>query len=328
MRDYDYGFGDYYFGRDRTILNANIKKVEEAFSREAMSRICEMPERGFAEAYDMDIYKVPQKAPDDFFFYRDNGSNILAVAHLDTVGLADERACHFVDTEGGPVVFSRALDDRLGATIILDILPKLGLNFDILLTVGEENGKSTAAFFEPEKHYDWMIEFDRGGTDVVMYQYEDSQTIDLVKESGARVGDGIFSDISYMEHMGIKGFNWGVGYQDYHGPRAHAYLEDTFMMVAHFLKFYEANSETHLPHEEIRVSSDWATGNWWSSYRGRDDDYEPYVKTGVDVDDDVPIELERECDRIFGTGHMHDDDECAQIIAEFAEDPEVAEAGG
>src|SRR4051794_30743638 len=120
-------------------------KVERAFSREGLRRICEMPERDFAKAYGMETVSVHQKAPNDYYYYRDNGSDILAVAHLDTVGLAHQRACHFVDTEGGPVVYSRALDDRLGAYIILDLLPALGITHDILLTVGEESGQSTAA---------------------------------------------------------------------------------------------------------------------------------------------------------------------------------------
>jgi hypothetical protein len=190
-------------------------RARRAFDREGLARICEMPERDFAPAYGMDTYVIEKRETDNFYAYKDNGSNVLAVAHLDTVGLAHERGCHFLDTEGGPVVYSRALDDRLGAYIILDLLPSLGITCDVLLTVGEESGRSTAEFFEPPtgKDYNWMIEFDRGGTDVVMYQYEDRATTKLVEASGARVGDGIFSDIAYLEHLGIKGFNWGVGYR-------------------------------------------------------------------------------------------------------------------
>lgn len=223
--------------------------VTDAFDREALQRICEMDESEFAAAYDMDVVLVNQKGPANAYYFRDNGSDILAVAHLDTVALDFTRSCQFIDTEAGPVVFSRALDDRLGAYIILELLPQLGITHDILLTLGEEDGQSTAYFFEPTKDYNWMIEFDRGGTDVVLYQYEDIETEDLVYQSGARVGNGAFSDISFMEHLEIKGFNWGVGYQDYHGPRAHAFLEDTFTMVASYLVFEDANAETYLPHE-------------------------------------------------------------------------------
>ena len=243
--------------------------VEQAFDRKALRRICEADERSFATAYGMQVVEVPeQRAPDNFFLYKDNGSNVLAVAHLDTVGHPDDRACRFVVTEGaGTVVFSRALDDRLGAYIILEMLPKLGLNYDILLTVGEESGQSTAAYFDPPKgkEYDWMIEFDRGGTDVVMYQYDDAEVRQLVKDAGAQVGDGSFSDISYLGHLGIKGFNWGVGYQDYHGPRAHAFLDDTFMMVAKYLTFAEQNDGVFMPHYQTEDTSYAAIANrWWN----------------------------------------------------------------
>jgi hypothetical protein len=206
------------------------------------------------------------------------------VAHLDTVG--SERACRFVVTEGaGTVVFSQALDDRLGAYIILEMLPKLGLDYDILLTVGEESGQSTAAYFDPPrgKDYDWMIEFDRGGTDVVMYQYDDAEVRQLVKDSGARVGDGSFSDISYLGHLEIKGFNWGVGYQDYHGPRAHAFLDDTFTMVAKYLTFAEQNDGVFMPHyategEDAPYSwaAAWGREDWDDLNNERWDEYSEY----------------------------------------------------
>lgn len=260
-----------------TTTPSRLGEVYDAFSRKALRRVCEADEQAFMDMYDdLQYYSVhEQPAPDNFYYFQDNGSNVLAVAHLDTVGHADERACRFVNTEGGLVVFSRALDDRLGAYVILDLLPKLGLNYDILLTVGEESGRSTAAYFDhPDgKTYDYMIEFDRGGTDVVMYQYDDAEVRDLVKASGARVGDGSFSDISYLGHLGIKGFNWGVGYQDYHGPRAHAFLDDTFMMVAKYLRFAEQNEGVYMPHYEenepwYMQSSRGRQSAWWD-----DDDY-------------------------------------------------------
>lgn len=243
-------------------------KARDTFDREALGRICAMHEQDFADAYEMLRVNVEHRqAPDDFYLFRDNGSKVLAVAHLDTVGLHHERMARFVDTEAGPVVFSRALDDRLGAYTILEWLPALGIQYDLLLTVGEEQGRSTAEFFEPPKDYDWMIEFDRGGTDVVMYQYEDNELADRVEESGAHVGRGIFSDICYLEHLGIKGINWGIGYRDYHGPRAHAFLDDTFKMVGQYLRFHEKNAGTAMPHEYDPP--------WYLNYRdGRGDPWD------------------------------------------------------
>jgi hypothetical protein len=258
-------------GPQRSRYVASVQDIWAKFSPDTLRDICQMPEEAFAEAFDMQTYTVEQDPPADFYAFKENGSTILAVAHLDTVSRAESRGCTFLDTEDGWVVHSPALDDRLGAYVILDLLPKLGMTFDILLTVGEETGQSTALFFEPGKKYDWVIEFDRGGTDVVMYQYDDQGTADLVIDSGARVGQGSFSDISCLEHLGVKAFNWGVGYQDYHSARSHAFLDDTFEMVAHFIEFFRVNKNVHLPHEN--TPDDVIDGQYISDILARDDAY-------------------------------------------------------
>jgi hypothetical protein len=237
--------------QERTLL------VAEALDREALARVCAMGEREFASYYGLETVKVPQPKTENFYCFVDNGCDVLAVAHLDTVMPAHRRNAGFLDTQDGPVIYSGALDDRLGAYILLELLPSMGIDHDILLTTGEEIGRSTAAFFAPEKEYNWMIEFDRGGSDVVMYQYDDYDTRGLVRACGARVGEGIFTDICYLDSLEVKGFNWGVGYQDYHGPRSHAYLDDTAEMVGHYLKFHEANSGTYLPHDDAGMA-------WWN----------------------------------------------------------------
>jgi hypothetical protein len=236
------------------------RRARRAFDPAVLSRVCTMPEREFASAYGMDTTEVASGYQDDdlLYHFRDNGSAVLAVAHLDTVSPPGERAAHFADTAAGPVVYSRALDDRLGAYIILEMLPRLGITYDWLLTTGEESGQSTAEQFTPAKDYDWIIEFDRGGTDVVMYQYDDSDTRMAVTAAGATVGDGIFSDVCYLEHLGVKGFNWGTGYRDYHSRRSHAYLEDTFAMVGRYLRFHEANAGLVMLH----------TSSWEREYAG------------------------------------------------------------
>lgn len=264
---------------------------ENVFDAEALIRICQMREGSFAKVYGMTTVEVAQPAPANYYHFKDNGSDILAVAHLDTVAGRKARTARIVDTEAGPVVHSRALDDRLGAYVILDMLPKLGLTFDWLLTTGEESGLSTAAFFDPPKKYRWIIEFDRGGTDVVMYHYEDPECVHRVRACGAKVGRGSFSDISYLDHLGVKAFNWGVGYRDYHGPRAHAYLEDTFEMVDKFLTFHAAFGDVTMPHDGEPSMRELAWG--WPSL---DDDWEEFPSQSSDSkwdkwnewDDDEP----------------------------------------
>lgn len=226
-----------------------LARVAEHFDAAALKRVCEMEAADFETAYDMTRVEVNQRAPHDFYLHKSNGASVLFVAHLDTV--EDDRTCNVMDTSAGPLVASGALDDRLGAYVGLELLTSLGCQFDYLLTVGEEQGLSTAAFFDPDHHdvaYNWVIEFDRMGTDVVLYQYDDGEFRALVEESGALVEEGIFSDISYLEHLGVKCANWGVGYRDYHGPRSHAWLADTFEMVTYFLVFHTLNRDIHLPH--------------------------------------------------------------------------------
>lgn len=236
----------------------HLGRVVEAFDHTALKRVCEMHETEFAAAYDMDVTVTPPRkwgndGYPDFYAFKDNGAKVLAVAHLDTVMPHDERTANYVNTADGPVVFSGALDDRLGAYTILELLPRLGVQVDVLLTTAEESCESTAQFFESSKDYHWMIEFDRGGTDVVMYQYEDVETRGLVQDSGAKPADGIFSDIAYLEHLEVKGFNWGVGYRDYHGPRSHAFLADYWEMIGYYLNFHADNEDTYLPHEHQPV---------------------------------------------------------------------------
>jgi hypothetical protein len=223
------------------------EQVRKAFDAEALISTCTRKDfRAYAPRFDL--------GPDDygnerFYYHKDNGSNILAVGHLDHV--QRDASCTVINTAGGLLACSGALDDRLGVYVILELLPKLGIACDWLLTTDEEMGASTAADFVTDKDYNWIIEFDRGGTDVVMYQYDTEYLGGLVDACGARVGQGSYSDICDLDDLGCSAFNWGVGYADYHSARSHAWLDDTFRMVARFVKFYNANHSTYLPYEPL-----------------------------------------------------------------------------
>lgn len=265
---------------------APTRRIRKAFDPDALRRVCELREVDFPDAYGLTRHDVRSERvyrdPDgdgEWYAFRDNGASILAVAHLDTVVGHAARKCVFAETASGTVCHSGALDDRLGAYTILHLLPALGVDVDVLLTTGEESGMSTASFFDPPngKEYDWVIEFDRGGNDVVMYQFEDNETVELVENSGAIVGIGSFSDIAYLDHLEVKAFNWGTGYtgpgHNYHSPRAHVWLDDYFQNVAYFLNFHADNAGTYLPHD----GRDWGnplgrrTGAWdddWDDWRG------------------------------------------------------------
>lgn len=261
-----------------------VEEVWSQFDTDALVRLCEADGRdGFADY----ATRVDLPGFERFYWYRDNGARVLAVAHLDAV--QDDHGCQVTDTAAGPLATCGALDDRLGVYVILDLLPRLGVTCDWLLTTDEEMGRSTARDFAedfidadgaPGKVYDWIIQFDRGGDDVVMYQYETDQYARMVEQAGAQVGIGSYSDIADLDELGCAAFNWGVGYQDYHSARSHAWLADTFKSVARFLQFYDAWNGTHLPHEPARANQ-WPDELW-----GCDDPVEADCGHLVDLADE------------------------------------------
>ena len=184
------------------------------------------------------------------YIYKDNGTKILGVAHLDSV--ATYTHCEHLKLPHRELIFSPTLDDRLGAFLLLDHLPKLGIKFDILLTTDEEIGRSTADNFETTKKYNWIFQFDRAGNDVVMYDYETPELKKTLTKLGWKVGSGSFTDISSLEHLGCKGFNFGVCYDNYHSYDAYASLSDLYKNVDKFKTFYNKFKDAHLPHTQTK----------------------------------------------------------------------------
>ena len=198
--------------------------------------------------------------PGGDYVYRDNGANILAVAHLDTV---QPQPRHFGYEKDKPdIVYNAQLDDRLGAWTILDVLPSLGIGVDVLLTEGEEYCCSTAKHFDSKKEYNWIVEFDRSGTDVVLYDYETPELVDLLEVQGNTVGRGSYSDISEMQHLGVAGFNWGVGYYNNHFPRANYKVSEYTEAIKRFVEFYKTYADTRFEHSATYYSDAGYRGNY------------------------------------------------------------------
>lgn len=202
------------------------------------------------------------------YVFIDNHAPVLAVAHLDTV----QSGTHFFtgETDEGVLVFNPKLDDRLGAYIILDLLPKFvgKRRYDILLTTGEESGRSTAGQFATKKQYNWMFEFDRGGTDVVMYRYENTASRTLLQSYGFVVGTGSYTDICDLDSLGCLGFNIGCGYKDYHSKMAYANTTHTLDMVRKFARFFADNANTHMAYTKPVYRTAKNTGTNLARYEG------------------------------------------------------------
>lgn len=246
------------------------------------------------------------------YWFKDNGSNILAVAHLDSV----QEYTHFHEMKlpHKHWVFSPTLDDRLGVYIIYFVLPILRLNYDILFTTDEEIGRSTASNFKTDKQYNWIFEFDRKGDDMVMYDYETKELVENIEKTGWKVGRGSYTDICELQHLNCKGFNFGTGYQDYHSKDAYVDMKVLITNIQKFFIFYQKFKDIHLPHEkkERRKYTSWRStkndyhyGYGYGSYYGYGDyeDYESYgTQTKTEKTEDYDKSLVTGCVACGGTG--------------------------
>ena len=154
----------------------------------------------------------------------------------------DYLSCEWVvqqaEKHTGPVV-----DDRLGCALALGCSDWA----DLLFTDGEELGRSTAAFFQAPRAYNWIIGFDRRGVDVVTYDYKDSDWLTAL-ETNFTIGHGSFSDIGYLEKLGTACVNMGIGYYNEHTTKAHWNPKDTEAQFARLYEFWRQFSDTAFNH--------------------------------------------------------------------------------
>lgn len=184
--------------------------------------------------------KFTQCTPTAGYTLIDNGSSVLGVAHIDTVQ-SSRKFQVFKKTIQSP-----RLDDRLGVYTLLDLLPSMGIKLDVLLCEDEEIGQSTAQYFTTEKEYNWIVEFDRGGDDVVQYQFETNESIELLESYGFTVGYGSYTDICELDELGIMAFNVGVGYEKPHSLYAFMRIKEYESQIQKFVEFYLQNKDTRI----------------------------------------------------------------------------------
>jgi hypothetical protein len=246
-------------------------------NREQLRRRCIQPETEFFEEGEV-VSITRSKGDESFYVFQDNGANILAVAHLDSV-ITPKENWTFQSAKLGKngqkrnYIFNPQLDDRLGVYIILDLLPNIigEKKYDILLTTDEEGGASTAGnFIVPVgKDYNWIFQFDRRGTGAVLYQYENTEWRTIVNEEFA-IHIGSYSDICKLEEMGVKALNVGTGYYDEHRDLCYMVVEDTISQVGAFCRFYYNNRDIKYVHTK---NAGYRNFRWGNSYDDVDDDY-------------------------------------------------------
>lgn len=175
----------------------------------------------------------------------------LVVCHADTVVLGGFGPHNF--NVKGDLVNSIALDDRLGIAAMLALIDVKSPMADCAMLVcdEEEIGRSTASLFDEPITPNWMVELDRRGTDVVCYEYDSPILRSLLQHVGYEVGQGSFSDICYLEHLYVCGFNMGVGYHREHSTECFADLRDTVSQMGKLEKFYAKFHDVRLDFEPM-----------------------------------------------------------------------------
>lgn len=184
------------------------------------------------------------------YFYRDNNADILAVCHADIVTPLQDCKVVAYDEDCLDYVFSPYLDDYLGIFTLLHYLPKYFpyINYDILITNFEEIGQSTMQDFvnDCSKDYNWIVQFDRRGEDVVTYQYSHKK-FNKALNKHFKVGHGSCSDISKAEALETMAFNVGIGYHKEHQINCYANLNEYVRQINRFVNFYNEYCDRNFP---------------------------------------------------------------------------------
>ena len=227
------------------------------------------------------------------YTFIDNGADILAVAHIDTVSRGKP---NFTSVAGTHV--SIQLDDRLGVYILLNVLPALGMKYDILLTEDEEIGCSTAYDFVTDKHYNWIFEVDRRGVgECALYQYYNAKNCDIARDAGFKPVMGSFTDICYLDRLGVSAFNFSAGYIGEHFNTCYTTDVNIWVVSQMIFEFYTMYKDTVIPYapapvvkpKKVVKSKTIDPGVDWDAYVDADDDKwskQWYYKDDNDADVD------------------------------------------
>jgi len=147
------------------------------------------------------------------YTFIDRGSQVLGVAHIDTV--------------------------------------QTSRKFHVTKNRDEEIGQSTAAYFDPPRDYNWMFEFDRGGDTTVLYQYHDEEIVDILRNYDFEIAHGIYTDIVDLDFLECIGINFATGYHNYHAPNAYANIPTWQKSVNQFKQFYWNYRDIRLDYEPM-----------------------------------------------------------------------------
>lgn len=163
----------------------------------------------------------------------DRGGDVLFVAHVDTV-LPPK-----IKKRTKKRLHASGLDDRLGCLLAYEL--GVELQVDTLLTDDEEKCQSTAQY-HISKNYNWVVEFDRAGDDVVTYGIDNYEFQRALIEYWD-IGWGSYSDIMDLPTLSCC-FNLGIGYQYAHNKDSYVDLRILKQQLEKFRIFYQKYSGT------------------------------------------------------------------------------------
>ena len=179
-------------------------------------------------------YTLDATEDDKHRIFVDRGSDVLFVAHLDTV--LPPKLIRYRKTKKGKIkrIYAHGLDDRLGCAIAAVLSKKLGV--DLLLTDHEEKCRSTAEYHDL-KNYNWIAEFDREGEDVVTYDMDSTEFCEVLADFWI-VGLGSFSDLCSMQTTACC-VNIGIGHKYSHSKDSFVDIKVMRKQIEKFLTFYQ-----------------------------------------------------------------------------------------
>ena len=210
-----------------------------------------------------------------------NDAPVLAIAHIDTAVFGEADRNKFLYSKEKQMVVCGSLDDRLGIWALTQKLPKFigHRGYDILLTTGEETGRSSAKDFSAEaEKYNWIFELDRRGCDAVHYGFTSKPWLTALKDYGWDMGEGSFSDISMLEQGTVSAVNFGIGYNNAHSENCYAFMEQVttqLMRVAAFYRMYDGSRFKHTYKEPSPMS--------WKDNYNYGKNYTPYTQKALSL---------------------------------------------
>lgn len=163
------------------------------------------------------------------------------MAHLDTRKVPKIRRItdRFIDGQG--------FDDRLGCAWAYKLSEELGA--DLLLTDHEESGGTTGQFHKL-KNYNWIVEFDREGVDVVTYDLDNPIFLKALKDYW-KIGNGSYTDLCELKTDACC-FNLGLGHYNSHGRKAYINIKEMRDQINKFRHFFAEHKDikyTQIKHQ-------------------------------------------------------------------------------